>query len=202
MRADPLDSGRPQSPMIRILLILSLLPIAAALVARWWFALRVLGDCGKLACRADLGKWLPAPGDASKVHRADGTAAEFGLQLREKALAEWRQQSPGVAKSRENSRRFGLAVPPLSAVVAVFAVLVGKLPVTGSLAVLLAATAVAAALGILTLPPELAAISRAAKKLREERGFPNSEAEDAVIRCAHAHAWEQSLPPILRWFQR
>ena len=188
--------------MIKVLLLLSLLPIAAALIARWWFALRVLGETGKLTCRADLAKWLPAPGDASAVHRAEGSAEEFGRQLREKALADWRQQAPGAAKSRENSRRFGLAVPPLSAVVAVFAVLVGKLPVFGSLAVLLAATAVAAALGILTLPPELAAISRCARKLREQGAFPRSGDEDAVIRCAMAHAWDQSLPPILRWFHR
>ena len=188
--------------MHRVVFMLSILPIAAALVARWWFAVRILAIEGRRPCRADLQHWLPAPGDAALVHRAEGTAAEFGRQLREMALDEWREADPKAAGSRNNSRRFGLAVPPLSVVVAVFAVLVGKLPIFGSLAVLLAATAVAAVLGILTLPPELAAISRTARKLREQGGFPRFEDEEAVIRCAMAHAWDQSLPPILRWFHR
>lgn len=188
--------------MYRVLLILSILPIAAALVARWWFSLRILVVEGKRPCVADLRNWLPPPGDEALIHRAEGTASEFGKQLRAKALAEWRETDPKAAGSRENSRRFGLAVPPLSVMVAVFAVLVGRLPVLGGCAVFLAATAVAALLGLLTLPPELAAITRAARKAREDRAFPHGDDEAAVIRSAKAHAWDQSLPPMLRWFHR
>lgn len=185
--------------MFRLLLILSLFPIAIALAARWWFGGRVLAGEGKRPCRCDLVRWLPTPGDDAVVHRAEETAEAFGQQLRHKALAEWHERDPRAAASRENMRRFGLAVPPLSGVVAVFAVLVGKIPVTGAIAILLGATALAALLGILTLPPELSAISRATRKLREEKGFPNRDDEDAVIHCAIAHAWDLSLPPILRW---
>lgn len=185
--------------MFRLLLILSIFPIVIALVARWWFGVRVLLMEGRRPCRCDLNRWLPSPGDESVIHRAEESAAEFGAQLRLKALADWPVLDPKAAASRENMRRFGLAVPPLSGVVAVFAVLVGKIPVTGAIAILLGATALAALLGILTLPPELTAISRAARKLREDKGFPNRDDEDAVIRCAIAHAWDLSLPPILRW---
>ena len=52
------------------------------------------------------------------------------------------------------------------------------------------------------LPAELAAISRAARKARENSHFPNRDDEDAVIRCATAHAWDLALPPILRWIHR
>jgi Zn-dependent membrane protease YugP len=87
-------------------------------------------------------------------------------------------------------------------VVAVFALLVGKIPVMGAIAIPVGATAIAALMGILTLPPELAAIHRAARKVREDRNFPSRDDEDAVIRCATAHAWDAALPPILRWLQR
>jgi hypothetical protein len=188
--------------MFKMVVIICLIPIALALAARWWFGVRVLALEGGRACRCDLKRWLPSPGDEAIVHRADQTARDFGRELRTKALAAWREQNPKAAASRENTRRFGLAVPPLSGVVAVFALLVGKIPVMGAIAIPVGATAIAALMGILTLPPELAAIHRAARKVREDRNFPSRDDEDAVIRCATAHAWDAALPPILRWLQR
>ncbi|MDP3851853.1 MAG: hypothetical protein Q8Q59_15220 [Luteolibacter sp.] len=188
--------------MFRLLLFVSLFPIAIALIARWWFGVRILAMEGKRPCRCDLASWLPAPGDDAIIHRAEQSAGEFGRQLRLKALAAWKAHDPKAAAARENTRRFGLAVPPLTGVVAVFAVLVKKIPVMGAVAVLLAATALSAALGLLSLAPELAAITRAARKTRETKGFPRQEDEEAVIRCAIAHAWDAALPPILRWVQK
>jgi hypothetical protein len=188
--------------MFRFILILSILPIAAAMLARWWFGLRVLANEGRRTCRCDLASWMPAPGDAAVIHRAEKSAAEFGAELRTKALAEWFEKDPKAATARENNRRFGLAVPPLSAVIAVFALLAGRTPVMGAIAILFAATALAAVFGLLSLPPELRAIARHARGVRKGRNFPASDDEATVIRCAVAHAWSESLPPILRWLQR
>ena len=188
--------------MFRVILFISFFPIALALGARWWFGVRVLATAGKRNCRCDLARWLPSPDDVAVIHRAENTAAEFGMELRRKALAEWSKLDPKAAASRENTRRFGLAVPPLSGMVAVFAVFVGKIPIVGAFAIPLAGTALAAMLGLLTLPPELSAISRGARKLRDDRSFPSDEDSDAVIRCAMAHAWDLSLPPVLRWLHR
>ena len=188
--------------MWRILFILSGLTIAAALIARWFFGMRVLAELGKRPCRCDLVTWMPLPEDAALVHRAEESAAEFGRQLRLKALAEWREQDPKAAIARENSRRFGMAVPPLSGVIAVLAVIVAKIPVMGGISVLLGATALSSVLGVLSLAPELAAITRAAKKIRESKSFPRRDDEEAVIRCAIAHAWKETLPPLLGLLQR
>jgi hypothetical protein len=187
---------------MRLILFFSLFPIALALGARWWFGVRVLAQTGSRKCRCDLGRWTPSPGDEAVIHRAENTAAEFGRELRLKALSDWRESDPKAAASRENSRRFGLAVPPLSGIVAIFAMFVGKIPFLGALAIPVAATALAGILGLLTLPPELTAISRRARKLREDKSFPSSEDADAVIRCAIAHAWDASLPPLLRMIHR
>ena len=188
--------------MWRLLLILSVLPIVAALIARWSFGLRVLAQEGARPCRCDLGKWLPLPDDEAVIHRAEESAAEFGRQLRLKAMAEWRETDPKAASARESSRRFGMAVPPLSAMVAVMALIVAKIPIIGGIALVLAATALASVLGVLSMAPEMAAITRAARKLRETGSFPRRDDEDAVIRCAVAHAWKESLPPILGLLQR
>lgn len=192
-------SDSPPFSVFRLLLIFSLIPLVLALAARWWFGVRVLAGEGGRPCRCDLNRWLPSPGDTAVVHRAEESAAEFGRQLRLKALAEWREKNPRAAVSREKSQRFGAAVPPLSGIVAVLAVIVGKIPVLGAIAILLGATALATVMGMLALAPELGAIARTARKIRETHNFPRRDDEDAVIRCAIAHAWNASLPPILRW---
>ncbi len=188
--------------MWRLLFLFSILPIAAALIARWWFGLRVLAECGGRECRCNLEKWTPSPDDSSTIHRAEASADEFGRQLRLKALAEWRERDPKAEAARESSRRFGMAVPPLSGIVAVLAVMVAKIPIIGAISLLLAATALATVLGLLSLAPELLAITVAAKRLRDTRSFPRREDEDDVVRCAIAHAWKETLPPVLSMLQR
>lgn len=188
--------------MFRLLLFFSLLPLALALIARWWFGARVLASYGKRMCRCDLRLWTPAHDEKTSVHRAEDTAAEFGNQLRRKALHEWQERDPKSANSREHSRRFGIAVPPLGGVVAVLAVIAGKIPVLGAFAIFVAALALSAVLGILALPPELITIARTTKRIREQCAFSSSDDIDAIARCASALAWEQALPPILRMLQK
>jgi hypothetical protein len=186
----------------RLLFIFSGLAIGITLIARWWFGLRVLRSEGQRPCKCDLARWMPSPGDSAVIHRAEETAGEFGRQLRLKAMEEWRSRDPKASRARESSRRFGMAVPPLSGVVAVFAVLVAKIPIFGAIAVCLAATALATILGMLSLAPELQAIAAAARKLRAERCFPRRDDEDAVIQSAIAHAWKENLPPVLQILQK
>ncbi|MEY5019320.1 MAG: hypothetical protein RLZ22_408 [Verrucomicrobiota bacterium] len=188
--------------MLRLLLFFSLFSLALALIARWWFGARVLDSYGKRMCRCDLKLWTPAPHDAASVHRAEASAEEFGNQLRQKALQEWRQTDPKSANAREQSRRFGVAAPPLGGVVAVLAVIAGKIPVLGAFAIFIVAVALSAVLGILALPPELTAIARTSKRIRDQRAFPSSEDSEAIVRCASAHAWEQALPPVLRMLKK
>lgn len=221
--------------MWQFLLILSLLPVAAALMLRWWCGLRVIAAFGGTPCRPDTARWHqavgppPAPPAKRARHRkqatdatppatdtglalstpagtgatpgTEETAAELGRQLRLTALARWRERDPRAAASRESSRRFGMAVPPLSALVVVFAVLMVKVPVFGGIAIFVAAVALSAAIGLSSLGTELRAIASAARDLRNARAFRRSAEEDAVIDCAIAHAWAETVPPILRLLQ-
>lgn len=202
-RAAPRAARKPELylHMPRLLLIISVLALVVAFIARWWFGLRVLAAEGERICRCDLNTWLPAPGDHAKVHRAEGTAAEFGEQLRNKALVDWASEMPKAARSRENNRRFGLAVPPLSIVIAVFALIGAKVPWIGAIVIIFAATAVAGILAMTSITPELQAITRAAKKARDARAFPQRDDESVIVRCAYAHAWRKAFPPLFRLIQ-
>ena len=188
--------------MWRVILIFSVIPIVVAMAARWWFGMKVLLENGGRPCRYDPVRWNPAPDGAPPPLPTEESAFELGRLLRLRALDEWNRDDPKGAKSRASSKRFGMAVPPISGIVAVMAFLVAKVPIMGAIAAILAATAISAALGILSMPPELAAITRYARKLRETRCFPRSDDEEAVIRCAVAHAWKDTLPPILGLIQK
>lgn len=85
----------------------------------------------------------------------------------------------------------------MSGIVAVFAAIVAKIPIMGAFSILFAATALSCALGLLSLPAELRAIAVTARQLRESRTFARRDDEEAVVECAIAHAWKETLPPIL-----
>ncbi len=185
--------------MWRLLMIFSILPIGAALLLRWWFGTRVLAALGGRPCRCDQARWDRAVGTSALLPASqDAPAGEFGERLRLAALAQWQRDDPKRAAARESSRRFGLAVPPFSAMVAVFAMILAKIPVVGAIAIFIAATALATAFGLLTLGEELRAISRVARALRESRAFIRSDDEDAVIQAAIARAWCETLPRVLQ----
>jgi len=185
--------------MWRLLLIVSILPIAAALLLRWWFGARVLMALGGRPCRCDLARWDKSLGDSARANLGqDAPAAAYGDLLRLAALAQWQDREPKRAAARESGRRFGLAVPPFSAMVAVFAVILAKIPVMGGIAIVIAATALATAFGVLSLGEELRAIGRTARALREARAFIRSDDEDAVIQAAVARAWCETVPRVLQ----
>jgi len=185
--------------MWRLILLVSIIPIAVALLLRWWFGLRVLAYLGKRPCHCDMTRWDKVLAECPQdVINAQAPACVFGEQLRLAALVQWRHRDPKLAASREASRRFGLAVPPLCAMVAVFAVVLAKIPVTGAIVIFIAATALASVFGLLSLGAELRAIATSAKALRHSRAFIRSDDEDAVIHCAIARAWCETVPPVLR----
>ncbi len=188
--------------MWKLLFLFSLVPLAVCLAARWWFGLRVLLQSGGRPCKCDLARWSPPKTGAEVIQRAEQSAYEFGRQLRLTAMEEWREADPKAERSRAGSKRFGMAVPPLSGVIAIMAVIVAKIPVIGAISCFLAATALAAVLGILSLAPELAAVNRSARKLRQSRCFSRSDDEAAVVRCAVAHCWKETLPTMLAILQK
>lgn len=92
-----------------------------------------------------------------------------------------------------------MAVPPLTIAVVLFALIAARIPISGGIAIFLASTALSSVLGILSIGAELRAVATLSGRLRERRIFSRQDDEEAVLRCAVAEVWLDSLPPILRW---
>jgi hypothetical protein len=178
----------------RLLFFCSALMLAAALLLRGWFGKRGFIQFGGRACQADPARWQNWTGDTLTEK---GDAATLGRELRGVALQRWSEQDPKAARAREAARRFGFAVPPLTIMVLVFAVMLAKLPLFGALAIALGAIALSAAVGLLSIGLELRAVARAVGQMRAQRIFRRADDEDAVIACAQAAVWMAALPPIL-----
>lgn len=194
----------------KILLVLGLVPLAVAFGLRWWLASRVFSRVGWRECRCMVARWPHVnapPKPATTVAEmaaplaaeppAEASAREYGKRLRADALRQWREDDRAAAKRREAARRFGSAVPPLSAMLALLAVVLAKMPLIGGLGVAVLACALGVIASMLAIAPELLIIQRASRNLRESRCFPRSDDEDAVVSCARAEAWEQAMPPML-----
>jgi hypothetical protein len=178
----------------RLLFFCSALMLAAALLLRGWFGKRGLIQFGGRTCQPDPERWQNWSGESLPEKSDAGT---LGRELRRVALQRWSDLDPKAARAREAARRFGLAVPPLTIVVLVFAVMLAKLPLFGALAIGLGSTSLSAAMGLLSIGPELRAVARAAGELRGLRIFRRADDEEAVIACAQAAVWMAALPPIL-----
>lgn len=182
-------------------LVVSIFPIAIALAIRWWFGLRVLALHGEMPCKLAAGRWQETLGEPLANEQIPASAGQVGQELRAAALALWKTHDPKTWKARRSARNFGLAVPPLTIMVAVFAYLVAKVPITGALAAVAAAIAISCVFGLLSLGAELRALSFTIQRVRKSRLFPRADDEDAAIQCAVAHSWSDTLPPILKVLQ-
>ncbi len=185
--------------MWRILIFLSLLPPVLAMILRWWYGTRVLATLGPRVCHADLAKWIPEPEAEVVARRSEVTAHATGFHLWRFALREWQARDPNAYAARQKSKRLATMFPPMMVLIVAFALIVGKMPVLGAFAMVFVSIAISALLSYLTLGPELRECASAANRLRKSGAFRLRDDEDAVIECAIAHAWHQSLPPILRW---
>ena len=168
--------------------------LAAALLLRGWFGKRALVAFGGRHCNADPERWQSWAGETLPEK---GDAATLGRELRRVALRRWSDQDPKAARAREAARRFGFAVPPLTIVVLVFAMISVKLPLFGALAIALGAIALSTAVGLLSIGVELRAVGRAVGEVRGLRLFRRADDEEAVVACAEAAVWMAALPPIL-----
>ncbi|MFK7849927.1 MAG: hypothetical protein AB8D78_03015 [Akkermansiaceae bacterium] len=188
--------------MFRILILLSIPPIIVTFVIRWWFGMRVLSANRRRECSCNLQKWEQACGDQHIPESRNADAFTFGEQLYQSALTEWKKQDKKAAVSREGARRFGMAVPPLAAMVAILGLIVGRIPPVAVLAIFLVAIALASVITYLSIAPELNAILKISRRVRDKHVFLRSDDEEAVIKVANALAWKKSAPPIYNLIQR
>jgi len=188
--------------VVRFLILLAVLPIIAAFVARWWLGLRVISTAGRRQCSCDLALWEKSFGTENPPPSKSGDALIFAETLRKASLADWKTREPKAAASRAGVRRFGMAVPPLALMVVVLGAIVKRVPVSFVLPVFLTAIALAIIFSYLSIAPELNAMLIASRRLRASGAFHRRDDEDAVIAATKALVWKESTPPILNLIQK
>jgi hypothetical protein len=188
--------------VVRFLILLAALPVIAAFIARWWLGLRVLSSSGRRQCSCDPALWEKAFGADNPPPSKSGDARIFAETLRKAALADWKTREPKAAASREGVRRFGMAVPPLSLLIVILGVIVGRVPAIWAIPVFLLAIAVSVVFSYLSIAPELNAMLMASRRLRSSGAFHRRDDEDAVITATTALVWKESAPHIFNLIQR
>lgn len=188
--------------MPRLLILIAAVPIVITFIIRWWNGLRVIALKSETKCTCDLGKWEYAFGKENLPAHASGDVIVFAEHFRKIALAEWRVRDPKTAISREATRRFNAAVPPLTAMVVIMAVLVARIPFAYAIPVFMLSVAFSASVSYLTLATEIKAILTTARRLRSTPVFPRRDDEEATIETAIAISWKEAAPPIYNLIQR
>lgn len=188
--------------MPRLLILLAALPIIITLVVRWWFGLRLLKSSAELQCSCNLEKWKQTFDEQHLPPSPSGNLIIFAELFRKSALADWRVRDKKAAIAREGTRRFGMAVPPLTAMVVIVGIFVGRITPSYGIAIFLIATAFSAVIAYLSIAPEIHAILTTARSLRTSGIFHRRDDEDAVIQAAVAISWKEAAPPIFNLLQR
>ncbi len=188
--------------MFRLLILLAALPIIVALVGRWWFGMRILARVGKRQCTCDIARWSKAFGDEHLPVSKNADARVYAELLRASALKDWQTREPKAAASRAAIRRFGMAVPPLSAMIAILGLIVGRIPAAGAISIFLLAIAFAVIISYLSIAPELKATLISGRRLRDAGIFFRRDDEDAVIEATNALVWKEAAPPVFNLLQK
>lgn len=211
--------------MHRLLLLISLLPLLAALILRKLYADRilresrgmVLGRDGSSLARSMLdsmghenaelrlskGEWAgaAAAGEGwlslpSKTALGNSVADHGQVALRV-GLYFLSLKDPAAVARRRWALRFGHVFPIFTAVVCVFALLVGKLPMLWLVSIVMGSLGLAACAQLLTLAANLQASAMAAVILEKKRILPRSSDEENVVAAARAWAWHAIVPGMI-----
>ncbi|MBT8036284.1 MAG: zinc metallopeptidase [Verrucomicrobiae bacterium] len=210
--------------MHRLLLILSLLPLLAALILRKLNADRAL----RLACDTRLSvtantlarKMLDSTGHKEvelKTRKRSWIGADVigngwislpaaeaeGVTARAHGQAALRVglylvslKNPAVISRRRWALRFGHVFPVFTTLVVVFALMV-KLPALWAISIVVGSFGLACCAQILTVVAELQAASIACVLLEKKRTLPRLSDEQAVVAATRAWAWYAIVPGLL-----
>ena len=214
--------------MHRLIIILSILPILAALFCRKFFADRVFYSLKQETLRISAYQLARGMLDSMDQEQIDikkkklswaglqsftkdtitlspdiadnPSANAHGKAALEVGLFLLSQRSPAITARRQWAVRFGQVFPIFTIVVAIFAVVVAKLNPGWILTVVVASLAAASCAQILTLMANKQAADLASVILNKKRLFPRLHDEETVITATKAWAWRGIVPGILSRF--
>lgn len=180
--------------MPRILIVVSLLMLVGAMVARWWFWARMREQGRRVECAISVGEMLGRLGLPAGRNAELKDAAALGSALREAGLVLMEREGLALAKRRRLGWWNLRVMPALVALIAVFSMVSKWAPFQWVLAIGILVIAGHVAVRVSGLSVELEAVKRGWEELQKHVRFRRMDEEEAVLRCARASVWETILP--------
>lgn len=178
----------------RLLIIIALLTLIAAWVARWWFWKRVRDKGRRVECSMTVSELYEKLGQPRKKPNDLRDAAALGSALRDCGLRLLEQDGLAVAKKRRTGWWSLKILPILVAVIFVFSLVFQRVAPAWIMAIGLLIIALHVALRVTGLGIELKAVRRGLDEFEKKGRFRRMSEEEAVVDCAKASVWETILP--------
>lgn len=180
--------------MPRILILVSLLVLIAAWVARWWFWKRVQYQGRRMQCSLNVSELCEKLGEPRKKPCDLRDAAALGSALRDCGLKLLEKDGLALAKKRRTGWWSLRILPGLLAVILIFASVTRRVAPSWVLAVGLLVIALHVLLRISGIGTELKAVRRGIEELERKGRLRRIDEEQAIVDCARASVWETVLP--------
>ena len=180
--------------MWKLVILLSLIPLAGAWAGRHWFWSRVRlegmrRDCETTVKDLRVRMGLPAGRRGTETH-----AAALGTAVRECGLALLERDGDKLAKARVKGAYLTRALPALVGIVIVFAAFTKRFPTGWVVAAGIGLIAFWTLLRLTGLAVEWRAVARGTEVLKATRALKRIDDEEEVIRCAKASVWSTVWP--------
>ncbi len=180
--------------MPKLLIIISLLTLIAAMVARWWFWGRVRERGRRVECSISVGEVCEMLAVSCGKSADLKDAAALGVAVREAGMQLMEREGLALAKRRRLGWWNLRILPGLVAMVAVVSAVSKWAPVQWVLAIGALLIAGHVVVRVSGLSIELEAVKRGWTELGKHVRFRRMDEEEAVLRCARASVWETILP--------
>lgn len=187
--------GVTWSVLPKILLLISLLTLIVAWVARWWFWSRSRDRGRRVECSLTESELREALGFPRKKPSEARDAATLGSALRECGLRLLEKDGMALARKRRTGWWSLKILPGLLAVILAFALVFQRVQPIWVLGVGLLVIALHVVLRVSGISVELKAVRRGLDELeRKKARFRRMSEEEAVVECARASVWQTILP--------
>lgn len=178
----------------KLVILLALLPLVGAWIARHWFWSRVRLDGVRRDCGTSVNELSARLGLPGVRRGTECNAAALGNTLRESGLLLLEKEGHPLAKARIRGAYLTKALPALVGVIAVFATLSKRVPAGWAIAGALGALALWTLLRLSSMAIEWRAVARGVEALKAQRALTRADDEEVVIRCAKASVWSTVWP--------
>ena len=180
--------------MARILIIIALLTLITAWIARWWFWKRVRDKGRRVECSMTVSELCEKLGQPRKKQNDLKDAAALGSAMRDCGLRLLEKDGLTLAKKRRTGWWSLKILPVLVAIIFVFALVFQRIAPAWILGVGLMVIALHVVLRVSGLGVELKAVRRGLEEFEKKGKFRRMSEEEAIVDCARASVWETILP--------